>query len=1247
MNSKNSHLSARQKKLLLAILFFTFLCFSYKPAQAAEQVVSICKTQTAVTTHQEPASKQELLAAKQDLREKSQIIKDLKAQNVRRNFFQRIFNISTSLEKVLAERKKILAELTRQDPESALQFVLSEKERHELYAIAPGCVEQKVFIEGTTEVLQADYLDHEIEGIQEFLVLPSGERLELQRAKGPETQFISGQNLQVQAFKVDNQLLVDGSIAANEIQIEQAAEESKEELASQYEGIANSVSENTEPTPTESATPTLTEVPTPLPSPTPTPVSQETTATGSPVPTPSHTPGVSPTGQEPTTTADGTQPSGSPSATPPSTVANETEVVPSPTPQPTESQTPSSTPLPSAAEALPDPSNTPTPTASPTATPTPTPRDTIGTQKVMAVMVDFLDTAIPTNVTKTSAEDAIFNKANDYLNEISYGKVSLSGSVYAPTADNPWVSLPINHTCDSYFILNEAVKAVDADVDFRTFDRLILIMAHRSDFNTCNRSGSGTLGKINVNTAEGSLAISVSWDYTAYFNPGLVAHELGHNFGAHHARFYDCGDKAIKAVCPMEEYGDNFDVMGSSTAMGHMSSARKEFVGWMEPENKKVVTQSGTYTLEPLENASNGVKYLKIRRRECNTCTDSFLYVDYRQPIGYDSRFTQIWSATDVYKGAQVHLGGSMYSYLINSTPDPLTSLSNRILTSALKPGDAPVVDSETGTTVEVVEASPSAITVNVQLGKTDFTPPEVAIVEPAPNASASGNLTVRAKATDGTGISYVVLEAYSGSTYISHIDEEAPYEATFDTTKLPNGINYVYAIAVDTSGDAFDVRSNTGFSEQREITVFNPDNEPPTLEIVSPTTGANVSNRFTMQVNAQDNNGIWKVEAYNTASPEYPYMTNYYEPYSLFMFADEGNYKWKVVAYDFAGNTSEPQYLDTTVALPSPTPTRTPTPTQTPTPSPTPADTTFIHPGPVSITAVVGQTVQAFTLRTRSTTIQPYDTFKGFTVSHPSIKWYSGSGWVYPGSPSSLEIRIAPDAPLGTYNVVGRIVNYQIAGSYMDIPMTVTVVATPPTPTSTPTPTPTRTPTPSPTRTPTPTHTPTPTRTPTPAPVTVNIPVTIDTFVSKSAPSTLYGSSTLLKAVGSNNSIMYTYLGFDLRSSAMPQLQGRRIVSAKLKYSIWNSTIGIINYKLLSNVSWTEATMNWNTRLDLPLTTIATSTALFAGAKEVDVTAALDSQVGAYPTIVLETISTDDLQIYSSEYATSSYRPYLTIVYQ
>lgn len=517
-----------------------------------------------------------------------------------------------------------------------------------------------------------------------------------------------------------------------------------------------------------------------------------------------------------------------------------------------------------------------------------------GDQKTIVLMAHYQNTSPPTDPTLAQVQDTVFTQTNGYYRENSYNKISLSGNVKG------WFSIPTNAICDISFIRDKTIAAADATVFFPNYTRLVIVI---EDLN-CGWGGLGTIGKETLNTADGPVTMSTAWIQKDYANLFVVGHELGHNFGNHHATFLNCGAVSIAPTgCTVVEYGDIYDIMGGG--IGHFNAPHKEHVGWFDSSQIKEITANGRYTIVPIETVSSGIKAIKIKRG----ITD-YLYAEYRQPIGYDTGFY------NVYEGALLHIIPQTVYYpsLIDATP----------------PGDAntPVVkvgatftDPASNSKLTVVSKNSSGVIVDVILGKTEFTPPTVSLTAPANNATVSGSaVALAATASDNMGVAKVEFYGlYNNATTLIATDTTAPYTGTWNTIQVPNGSAKLYAKAYDTQG-------NIGESFLNTVTVANSDTVPPAVTLTSPADGSSVKNPVIFSATASDNNGVWRVVfaifkkstggGYDPLKKEEDYTA----PYKVSMSLSGNMYMAYAVAYDYAGNPAQTNNSYFTV-LPDTTP--------------------------------------------------------------------------------------------------------------------------------------------------------------------------------------------------------------------------------------------------------------------------------------------------------------------------------------
>jgi thermitase len=137
--------------------------------------------------------------------------------------------------------------------------------------------------------------------------------------------------------------------------------------------------------------------------------------------------------------------------------------------------------------------------------------------------------------------------------------------------------------------------------------------------------------------------------------------------------------------------------------------------------------------------------------------------------------------------------------------------------------------------------------------GGVDNTPPTVSIISPAQGGTLSGMAIVNVAASDNKELTSIALsiDGINKATLTS-----APYTFTWDTASASNGLHIITA----TAHDSADNQSSSAVS----VVVDNRmEAAPPQVAIVSPASGAIVSNSVAVLVNATSGVPIVKVELY------------------------------------------------------------------------------------------------------------------------------------------------------------------------------------------------------------------------------------------------------------------------------------------------------------------------------------------------------------------------------------------------
>ncbi len=497
--------------------------------------------------------------------------------------------------------------------------------------------------------------------------------------------------------------------------------------------------------------------------------------------------------------------------------------------------------------------------------------------------------------------NTVISDLNNHVSQGSLGKATVTGTV----ATGGWINLPYD-PCNqsSTATLTDAIAAADPSVNFTQYKRMIWMYNGPS----CQYSGTDMIGtKTSFVTADGTVQIYDSQiTGGAVSDPSFYLHEYWHSFGIGHASSFNCNSATAPAGAPSDivsgctrsEYGSYYSIMGHGLALPDMVHF-DEIWGAQVTE----VTAPGSYTIEPRESVTTGVKGIKVKYG-----SGSYLYAEYRQPTsGYD---VSGLAGTDATQGALVYItSGGNHSNIIDATP-PGTGLSSALLVGQTL--TTPV----TGATFTVTAKTASSLTLQVTPGTPDLVPPTIQLTSPASDATVPlAPVTLTATASDDHHV-YAVQFFESSSGSVIGTDYTAPYQATW--TPAQTGNYYIYARSID---DALNV--TTGGQEHIYVGSTT-DITPPVGVISSPANGATVTGVTNVSVVASDNKALDQVELYRdavtptnllgTQGCNWTVLTACYPTFSIdFSTFTTGSHTLYVKVSDAAGNiyTSSPTTIN------------------------------------------------------------------------------------------------------------------------------------------------------------------------------------------------------------------------------------------------------------------------------------------------------------------------------------------------
>jgi hypothetical protein len=207
--------------------------------------------------------------------------------------------------------------------------------------------------------------------------------------------------------------------------------------------------------------------------------------------------------------------------------------------------------------------------------------------------------------------------------------------------------------------------------------------------------------------------------------------------------------------------------------------------------------------------------------------------------------------------------------------------------------------------------ATSSSITVTVaNVVGSDTIVPTVSVAAPVNGTTVSGTIHVTASASDNVGV--VGVQFYLGNTKLGSEVLVSPFNISWNTQSVVNGVHTLFAVARDAAGN---IATSTGVS----VTVANAvgtDTTAPLVEITSPVNGSTVSGQLPITASSSDNVGVvgvqFRLDGSNIG------VEDIVAPFGITLDTTSianGGHTLTALARDAAGNTTLSSVVTVTVA--------------------------------------------------------------------------------------------------------------------------------------------------------------------------------------------------------------------------------------------------------------------------------------------------------------------------------------------
>ncbi len=371
---------------------------------------------------------------------------------------------------------------------------------------------------------------------------------------------------------------------------------------------------------------------------------------------------------------------------------------------------------------------------------------TTGVKNVILMRVDFSDATVASG--DTTFNSSLVSGLNTFYTQGSYGATSFN-LVGSGSDVTPIMRMPQTY---AYYSGNNFYDQLRADAKAAAALLGYTIANYNWDI-TCMSSGSG--GSFGGWSGLGYVGAPGAWVRSN--SVGVSAHEVGHNYGLWHANYWSTTSDSIIGPGSNQEYGNQYDTMGSANAGAYQFNAyEKNVLQWLPDVDVTTVTANGKYNIQPFDNYTlSGSPYaLKIRRDSTRN-----YWVDLRQL--FTSNNWEMNGSEILWSPWAQSNGGSQ---LLDTTP----SSPNGKNDAAVVVGRT-FADTNAKVYITTVTKNTTPVSMDVVVNTGDFpgnNAPVVTLSSTLTTVATNTNVTLTANATDADGDGLAYYWEYGDGNY-------------------------------------------------------------------------------------------------------------------------------------------------------------------------------------------------------------------------------------------------------------------------------------------------------------------------------------------------------------------------------------------------------------------------------------------------------------------------------------------------